>query len=192
MLKAIENVEQYQQVADKENFYILAFYSDASEKSKQAINVLDDLKNDNSDTPFYSVNASTVKDIHPRLGVNSVPTVLAVKDGKIVKNIQGLQNRNHYEMLLYDAPVKKDGTAKPRHSVTVYSTPTCSWCNRLKQHLRQHRVMFRDVDVSRDQHAAQELMRRTGQTGVPQTDIDGQIIVGFDQTRIDSLLGLAK
>ena len=52
--------------------------------------------------------------------------------------------------------------------------------------------MFRDVDVSRDQHAAQEIMRRSGQTGAPQTDIDGQLIVGFDQARIDKLLGITK
>ena len=108
MLNAIENLEQYEQV-EKNDFYILAFYSDSSDMSKKAIAVLKELEHDNSDTPFYSVNASRVRDIHPKLGVSSVPTVLAVKNGKIVKNLQGLQNRNHYEMLLFDAPVKGSG-----------------------------------------------------------------------------------
>jgi glutaredoxin len=54
--------------------------------------------------------------------------------------------------------------------------------------LRKNRVPFTDVDVSRDPNAAEELVRRTGQQGVPQTDIDGEIVVGFDKKRINELL----
>ena len=190
MLNRVENYQQFQDISASEKFFILAFYTNTSDKSRQALDVLEELKNDYNDVPFYAVDAGQVKDVHPKLGVNSVPTVLAVKNGKIVKNIQGLESRDHYEMLLYDAPVKAGGQEKPRHSVTVYSTPTCSWCNRLKSHLRKNRVQFRDIDVSREPHIAEELVRRSGQTGVPQTDIDGQLVVGFDQARIDKLLGI--
>ena len=79
---------------------------------------------------------------------------------------------------------------EPQKSVTVYSTPTCSWCNTLKSHLRKHRVYFTDVDVSADPSLAEELVRKSGQQGVPQTEIDGEIIVGFDKKRINSLLGI--
>jgi len=51
-------------------------------------------------------------------------------------------------------------------------------------------VQFTDIDVSKNQQAAQEMVRKSGQQGVPQTDIDGTIIVGFDKTRINNLLGL--
>ncbi len=76
------------------------------------------------------------------------------------------------------------------HRVIVFSTPTCVWCNRAKTYLRARGVPFRDVDVSRDAAAARDLVRRTGQMGVPVIEIDGRPIVGFDQARIDGLLGL--
>ncbi len=76
------------------------------------------------------------------------------------------------------------------HRVLVFTTPTCPWCNRAKAYLRSRGVPFREVDVSRDPAAARDLVRRTGQMGVPVIEIDGRPIVGFDQARIDQLLGL--
>jgi glutaredoxin-like YruB-family protein len=76
------------------------------------------------------------------------------------------------------------------HRVIVYSSPTCVWCMRAKTYLRTRGVPFRDVDVSRDPAAARNLVRRTGQMGVPVIEVDGRPIVGFDQARIDSALGL--
>jgi glutaredoxin len=61
---------------------------------------------------------------------------------------------------------------------------------RAKTYLRTRGVPFRDVDVSRDPAAARNLVRRTGQMGVPVIEVDGSPIVGFDQARIDSALGL--
>ncbi len=194
MLGQISNIEQYNKLKNEKDFFILLFYTDSSEKSKEAFKRLEQVKKEYNETPIYAVNASNVKDIHPLLGVNSVPTVLALKHGNVAKNIQGLQTKDHYEMLLWDAPPKPSNgkEEEKRHRVVVYTTPSCPWCNRLKSHLRKNRVMFQEVDVSRDQHAAEELMRRSGQTGVPQSDIDGEMIVGFDQARIDRLLGLSK
>ena len=77
-----------------------------------------------------------------------------------------------------------------RHRVLVFTTPTCPWCQRAKQYLRQQRVSYREVDVSRDAAAARDLVRRTGQMGVPVVEIDGRPVVGFDQRAIDRLLGL--
>ena len=76
------------------------------------------------------------------------------------------------------------------HRVVVFSSPTCVWCTRAKTYLRTQGVPFRDVDVSRDPAAARDLVRRTGQMGVPVVEIDGRPIVGFDQARIDAALGL--
>jgi glutaredoxin-like YruB-family protein len=72
----------------------------------------------------------------------------------------------------------------------VFTTPTCPWCQRAKSYLRSKSIPFKEVDVSRDQQAARDLVRRTGQMGVPVIEIDGRTVVGFDQRQVDRLLGL--
>ncbi|HPR17855.1 MAG TPA: glutaredoxin domain-containing protein [Candidatus Cloacimonadota bacterium] len=74
--------------------------------------------------------------------------------------------------------------------VIVFSTPTCSWCRKLKSYLKDKNVRFTDIDVSRDFKAAQDMMRKTGQQGVPQMWIDNVPVVGFDQSKIDRLLDI--
>ncbi len=78
--------------------------------------------------------------------------------------------------------------AQPR--VIVFSTPSCSYCNLAKKYFREKNIKFRDVDVSRDQAAARDMVRRSGQQGVPVIDIGGKIVVGFDRPKVDKLLGL--
>jgi len=56
--------------------------------------------------------------------------------------------------------------------------------------LRARGVPFKDVDVSRDRAAARDMVRRSGQNGVPVLDIGGKIVVGFNRAKIDRLLGL--
>jgi glutaredoxin-like YruB-family protein len=75
-------------------------------------------------------------------------------------------------------------------SVKIYSTPTCPWCIRAKQFLKENNVEFQNIDVSGDQQAIDELMQKSGQMGVPVLDIEGEIIVGFDRERIKIALGL--
>lgn len=81
-------------------------------------------------------------------------------------------------------------TIKRQPTVIVFSTPTCSWCRAVKQHLKQHNIRFKDVDISRDERAARDMVRRTGQQGVPVTLIDNRPIVGFDKAKIDRLLNI--
>jgi glutaredoxin-like YruB-family protein len=76
------------------------------------------------------------------------------------------------------------------HTVTVYTTPTCSWCQAVKQHLSAHSVLFEEVDVAADMQRAREMVEKSGQYGVPVVDIDGEIVVGFDRGRINTLLGI--
>ena len=74
--------------------------------------------------------------------------------------------------------------------VIVFSTPTCSWCRKLKSYLRENKVKFTEVDVSRNHSAARGMVRKTGQQGVPQMWINNRPVVGFDKTKIDRLLEL--
>ena len=78
------------------------------------------------------------------------------------------------------------------HRVLVFTTPTCPWCQRAKSYLRSKSIPFKEVDVTRDQQAARDLVRRTGQMGVPVIEIDGRPVVGFDQRQVDRLLGLVR
>ncbi|MDD3234349.1 MAG: glutaredoxin domain-containing protein [Candidatus Omnitrophota bacterium] len=75
-------------------------------------------------------------------------------------------------------------------NVKVYSTPTCPYCIRLKQFLNESNVVFEDIDVSVNRAAADEIVDRTGQMGVPVIDIEGELIVGFDRERVKQALGL--
>ncbi|PWD99276.1 glutaredoxin family protein [Marinilabilia rubra] len=70
----------------------------------------------------------------------------------------------------------------------VYTTPTCSWCRTLKDYLTNNRIKFREIDVSKDEKAAADMVKRSGQQGVPQSLINGQAVVGFDRNKINSLL----
>ncbi len=74
------------------------------------------------------------------------------------------------------------------HTITVYSTPTCPFCIRLKDYLKQRSISFTSVDVSEDRQGLDKMIQLSGQMGVPVADIDGQIVVGFDREKIDKLL----
>ena len=72
----------------------------------------------------------------------------------------------------------------------VYSTPTCPWCIRTKQFLKENNVPFTDLDVSSNSEKAEEMTQKSGQMGVPVLDIEGTIIVGFDKEKIKQSLGI--
>jgi glutaredoxin-like YruB-family protein len=74
--------------------------------------------------------------------------------------------------------------------VKVYSTPTCPYCHRAKQFLKDNNIEFEDIDVSSDQQRAREMVDKSGQMGVPVLDIDGKIIVGFDRDAISKALNI--
>jgi glutaredoxin-like YruB-family protein len=79
---------------------------------------------------------------------------------------------------------------KKKKRVILFTTPTCTYCNSAKMYLRAKGIKFRDVDVSKDAVAARDMVRRSGQQGVPVLDIGGRIVVGFNRAEIDRLLDL--
>ncbi len=74
--------------------------------------------------------------------------------------------------------------------VIVYSTPTCPFCVRVKQFLKDNNIQFEDVNVATDHKRAEEMVQRSGQMGVPVLDIDGEIVIGFNKNRISELLSI--
>jgi glutaredoxin-like YruB-family protein len=75
-------------------------------------------------------------------------------------------------------------------NVTVYSTPTCPFCIRAKQYLKESGIKFTEYDVGADPDKAEEMIKKSGQMGVPVIEIDGKIIIGFDKEKIKESLGL--
>ncbi len=74
--------------------------------------------------------------------------------------------------------------------VILYSTPTCPFCIRIKQFLKNNSVEFEEVDVSTDKIKAKEMIEKSGQTGVPVATVDGQIVIGYDITKLKELLNI--
>ena len=77
-------------------------------------------------------------------------------------------------------------------SVTIYSTPTCAYCRLTKEFFKEHHVSYKEVNVQEDSQAAQEMIKKSGQMGVPVIDVDGKIIVGFDENALRKVLHLSK
>ena len=73
-------------------------------------------------------------------------------------------------------------------AITMYTTPSCSFCRKAKDFFRQNHVKFTEYDISRDQRRAEEMVRKSGQMGVPVIDINGKIIVGFNQPEVERAL----
>ena len=76
--------------------------------------------------------------------------------------------------------------------VILFSSGSCPWCSRAKSYLRQKGIRVKEVRVDKDPDAAKDVVRMTGQMGVPVLLIGTTKIVGFDRSRIDRLLGLER
>lgn len=72
--------------------------------------------------------------------------------------------------------------------IKIYSTPTCPWCAKTRDFLKEHKIKFTDIDVSSNRKAAEEMVKKSGQMGVPVIDIDGKIIVGYNEESLKKTL----
>ncbi len=72
--------------------------------------------------------------------------------------------------------------------IKVYGVPTCPFCKRTKEFLKDKGFDFEDLDVSVNQDLAKEMVEKSGQMSVPVIEIDGEIIIGFDKERIEAIL----
>jgi glutaredoxin 3 len=73
-------------------------------------------------------------------------------------------------------------------TVKVYSTPTCPYCKLAKDYLKEKNIAFEDIDVAANSDSAQEMVKKSGQMGVPVLEINGQIIVGWNKSAIEEAL----
>ena len=81
---------------------------------------------------------------------------------------------------------KKSFRVRPGE-VTIYTTPTCPWCHKAKAWLRDKKIRYREVDVTSDRSGLDEMVRISGQTGVPVIVVGAEVIVGFNQNRLNEI-----
>jgi len=191
-MKTVNSYEELMQYAGELENAWLFLYKSGADQSDCALRNLQEVLRKNDDLPVCLADVNRVRDIHPVYRVDSVPVLIELEKGESRNVVKGCHQEGFFsaffENALYRAQARKEGKTPKR--VTVYTTPSCPWCNTVKAYLRKNGIPFREVDVSRNEQAAQELVRRSGQQGVPQTDINGQIVVGFDRKKLDRLLEL--
>ena len=191
-MENLKNLEEYKSLQNNnDTITVLFFMKPDSEKCSQVEKILTEVEKENRDKAnFFRINVSENKEIHKELGVTSIPTVVSLKNGNIAKMVLGVQPKSLYNSLLTASVPQQSDDGKKAKKVTVYTTPTCPHCTTVKNFLTTHNIIFREVNVAADTSAAEELMRRSGQTGVPQTDIDGKLVVGADMKKISELLDI--
>jgi len=192
-MKWIKDSNDFSEIREKhKDYFILFFWGDFSEAAHRAISELKHFSQDYTDIPIYVVDVQKVKSVHKEYGVHTVPTVLAIKSGKVAQFIEGAESAAFYDVQLGGAAPSHLARPSKRKAkrVTVYSGPGCPACGTLKTYLRRNGISFREVDIARDRRAAEKLVKRSGQMAVPQTDINGRLVVGFDQNKLDKLLGI--
>jgi len=192
-MSAINSREEFiNTVAKKQGWQLFVFHTETSAKSMQLLEEFKKWEKPPNDVSLYSINASQIRDIHPDYGITSVPAVLVFKNGEKINLIYGFQNVGYYENLLVDAqPSSHSGDSEKKvKRIVVYTSDSCPWCNKAKDYLKGLKIPFKEVNVSRNQAEADKLVKRTGQTGTPQLDINGKYVVGFDKPKIDALLGI--
>ncbi len=74
--------------------------------------------------------------------------------------------------------------------VTIYSTPFCVYCKMAKAFFKEKNVQFEEKDVATDVPARNDMLKKSGQMGVPVIDVDGKIVIGFDKPKLQELLGI--
>lgn len=187
-MESIRNYNELNEFLGKNKNMLLLLYKSGSDQSNCAYNALNKVVSDLNLENVFSADVNHVRDIHPAFEVTSVPVMLTFSDGKLKNLNKGCHSEESLKVLLNENVKINLNEGKKSHNVIVYSTLACSWCNTLKSYLRINGINFRDIDVSKDEKAAAEMVRRSGQQGVPQSIIDGNLVIGFDKNKIDTLL----
>ena len=76
--------------------------------------------------------------------------------------------------------------------ITIFTTPTCVYCKLAKEFFKEHNLAYEEKNVATDAEAREQMIERSGQMGVPVIDIEGKIVIGFDQERLRELLEIGQ
>ena len=188
-MKKIESYSILQNELQKEDVNFLLLYKSGSIQSECALRNIKDLSIEEN-LNFMVADVKYVRDIHQNYHIDSVPALLQFRKTKLVGIFKGCNEKSFLKSLfedsIYSVVENKDKVKQKR--VVVYTTPTCPHCTTLKNYLKDNRIHFKEIDVASDQVTAQQMVKKSGQQGVPQIEINGRIIVGFNKPKIDKIL----
>ncbi len=191
-IETISSKSELKLKLSKSDTVFLLLYKGDSESSVCALERLTNQNEDIGDIVFLKADVSKILDIHPEYNITSVPTLLKFDKGNVTNIVKGCMSEDYYKSLILGEYKKygSDGEEKKMKKVTVYGTPSCTWCTRIKNYFDEKGIKYQYIDVASDNNKMEEMKRKSGQMGVPQTEIDGQMIVGFDKVKINRLLNL--
>ena len=180
------------EVNDFPGVIIIDFYADWCAPCKMVSPLLEELEKEyeGKRIKFAKLNVDENQQLASIFGVMGIPTVMFFKDGKIVNQRVGVMSKEAYKTAIdqiLNEKIEGNG-ASAKKEIIVFSTPSCPWCRKTKEYLKGRGIKFKDVDVSIDRAMAQKMVQRSGEMGVPQLWINGQVVVGFNRPRIDMLL----
>lgn len=180
-------------IKSKNKSFVLLYKKD----SESCICALDRLESqitkEDKGINYLKVDVKSVRDIHEEYNIKSVPSLLQFESTNLKNVIKGCMSEEYYNSVIngvFNSNTGANKTENKSKRVIVYSTPSCVWCTRLKNYLKDKGVKYQEIDVAANQSKMEAMKRKSGQMGVPQTEIEGQMIVGFDKPKINRLLGL--
>ncbi len=191
-LKSVSSFDELKKELKKNEKGFVLLYKPGSDASECALDRLENQAVEQGNIAVLKVDVSKTRDIHPKYNITSVPSLLQFDKEELKNVIKGCMTEDYYKSVingLYSKSTSAGGEEKQK-KVVVYGTPSCSWCRRIRDYFNEKNVNYRYIDVAANPAVAEEMKRKSGQMGVPQTEIDGQMIVGFDKPKINRLLGL--
>ena len=191
-MKEINSLQSLQKALDTHGELWLLLYKKGSTQSDCAFENYEEVIEESNESLFFAADVNSVKDIHAAFGITSVPTFIKFENGALKRLIKGCLQTGQLKAAINGSTFVSNSEKgnKAQKNVVVYTTPTCSWCTAVKRHFDAYGISYREINVAADTKAAENMVKRSGQQGVPQTEINGQIVVGFDKTKINSLLGI--
>jgi thioredoxin 1 len=178
------------EVTQRKGVTVIDFYADWCGPCKVLSPLMEELDRENKDrdVAYAKVNVDENQELAAAFGVMSIPTVVFLKDGKVAAKKIGVQEKQDYLKAVESA--KSFDPANVKRDVTVFTTPTCPYCHMAKDYLKSRNIPFKDVDVSKDQTMAREMINKSGEMGVPQLWIGEEVVIGFNKPAIDMALNL--
>ena len=190
--KEIKSYDDLQMTFKESDKTFVLLFKKGSETSSCAVERLENQKVEEN-MMLLKVNVAETLDIHKEYNITTVPSLLQFENGDLKNVIKGCMTEDYYNSVIngiYNKVIIKNGDVEKQKRVVVYGTPSCTWCTRIKDYFNEKSIKFEYVDVAANQVRMEEMKNKSGQMGVPQTEIGGQMIVGFDKPKINRLLGL--
>lgn len=188
-MKHISQAEFKKEVVEAKGVVGVIVQTDWCEPCKHLMPIIEQIETEFKDKKlsFVALDLDANPSFTSYYRIAGLPTVIFFKDGVMRGLYMGVKTVGEFRDVITGIIEGKKNEG-PRE-VRVFSTPTCPYCHMVKDYLKQKDVAFEDIDVSKDREKAMEMVQKSGQMGVPQLWIDGEVVVGYDTARIDQLLG---